>query len=167
VVLPGLGPVRIASAGQRFLARLLDVVLYIVVYGVLIAIGVGGLVSNTTTTVDRFGNQTTTTSNGSIAAFYLLIVLGAIIGFLYEWLFIAYKGQTLGKMAMGVKVVRADDGQLPGLGKGFIRQIIPALAFAVCSLLGLLVYLSIFFDNTKRLQGWHDKAAGDFVITVK
>ena len=165
----GVGPggAKLATAGQRFLARLVDAIVYVVVYGVLIGIGGVSLASSSTTTVDANGITHTTTSGGGVAAFYGLIFLGSVLGFLYEWLFIAFKGQTLGKMALGVKVVRADNGQVPGLGKAFIRQIVPAVGSAICGLLGLLVFLSIFFDGTKRLQGWHDKAAGDFVISLK
>ena len=69
--------------------------------------------------------------------------------------------------AMGVKVVRADNGQVPGWGSSFIRWIIPTVAGFVCSLLTLLVYISPFFDGTHRNQGWHDKAASTFVIRTR
>ena len=29
------------------------------------------------------------------------------------------------------------------------------------------MYISVFFDNTGRNQTWYDKAAGDFVISLK
>jgi hypothetical protein len=32
---------------------------------------------------------------------------------------------------------------------------------------GVIVYLSPIFDNSRRMQGWHDKAAGDLVIVAR
>jgi uncharacterized RDD family membrane protein YckC len=77
---------------------------------------------------------------------------------------IAVRGATLGKMAAGVRVIRADNGQVPGWGSSFVRWIIPTVANFFCGLLALLIYMSGLFDNTHRNQGWHDKAAGTFVI---
>jgi len=37
----------------------------------------------------------------------------------------------------------------------------------VCGIGALLVYLSPFFDNTMRFQGWHDKFAETVVISTK
>ena len=80
---------------------------------------------------------------------------------------IALKGQTLGKMATSIKVVRADNGLVPGWGKSIGRWIIPAaLGFIpfVGWILALLVYLSLTWDKAR--QGWHDKAVKTLVIKV-
>jgi uncharacterized RDD family membrane protein YckC len=46
---------------------------------------------------------------------------------------LALRGQTLGKMAVGVRVVRARDGRNPGLWRAVIlRQLVPALVLWVC-----------------------------------
>jgi hypothetical protein len=37
----------------------------------------------------------------------------------------------------------------------------------ICGLVTLLVYISPFFDNTGRNQGWHDKVAKTFVINSR
>jgi len=42
-------------------------------------------------------------------------VFTIFLPWLYYWLFIGLKGQTLGKMAVGIKVVNAE-GYMPGLG---------------------------------------------------
>ncbi len=163
----GLGMVKVATVGQRFLARLIDAVVYIVIFAILGGLGVASLASSTHRTCDSTGYCYDETSGAGVGGFFLALGAVVLVGFLYEWLFIAFKGQTLGKMAMGVKVVREDTGQVPGLGKSFIRQIIPAVASGLCSLVGLLVYLSVFFDNSGRRQTWYDKAAGDQVISLK
>jgi uncharacterized RDD family membrane protein YckC len=167
VQIAGLGTVKVATVGQRFLARLIDAVVYLVIFAILGGLGVASLASSTHRTCDTTGYCYNQTSGAGVGGFFLALGAVVLVGFLYEWLFIAFKGQTLGKMAMGVKVVREDTGQVPGLGKSFIRQIIPAVASGVCSLLGLLVYLSVFFDNSGRSQTWYDKAAGDQVISLK
>jgi hypothetical protein len=41
---------------------------------------------------------------------------------------------------------------------------IPFLGGLFCYIGALIVYLSPLFDNSGRLQGWHDKAANDVVI---
>lgn len=166
VQLAGLGTVKVAGVGQRFLARLIDSAIYVVVAIIMFAIGLGSIASNTHQVCDFNGCRDETTSGG-VGGFFAAIAVLILFTFLYEWLLIGLKGQTLGKMAMGVKVVRADNGQVPGLGKSFVRQLIPAAASALCSLLGLLMYISVFFDNTGRNQTWYDKAAGDFVISLK
>jgi hypothetical protein len=48
-----------------------------------------------------------------------------------------------------------------------VRPLIPFVASLFCSLLALAVYSSPLFDNSGRLQGWHDKAANDLVIKVR
>jgi uncharacterized RDD family membrane protein YckC len=87
-----------------------------------------------------------------------------LLGIVYEVVLIAVRGATIGKSVAGVKVVRGEEGALPGFGPSFIRWVIPAVAGAVFSLLQLLIYISPFFDSSGRRQGWHDKAAHTFVI---
>ena len=65
------------------------------------------------------------------------------------------------------KVVREQDGGLPGWGQSALRWLIPQVAGLVCGLVTLLVYLSPFFDNTGRQQGWHDKVAKTLVVNSK
>jgi uncharacterized RDD family membrane protein YckC len=163
VEIPGRGVVKIATIGQRFLARLVDAVLYIVVGIILFAVGVASITSSTTTDADGVRH----TTNAGFFGFFVVIAIGTIAGLLYEWLFIAFKGATLGKMALGLRVVAQDGSPQMGLGKALIRQLIPAAAGFFCFLLEILVYLSPLFDGTGRMQGWHDKAATDLVISLK
>ena len=99
----------------------------------------------------------------------------AAMGAVYEIAFIALKGQTPGKMAARIKVVRANDlfqpewGRPPTWGSSFGRWAVPfALGLPawfvpyVGEALVLLCYLSLTWDRDR--QGWHDKAAGTFVV---
>ena len=102
-----------------------------------------------------------------------MLVFGTLIMTLlvipYEVLMIALWGQTLGKMAVGVKVVRSDNGDVPGFGKSAARYAIifalglPGLLIPFSGLvLQIICYLSILWRRHR--QGWHDSAAGTFVI---
>jgi uncharacterized RDD family membrane protein YckC len=76
-------------------------------------------------------------------------------------------GATLGKFALGIKVVNQNTGATIGLGRSFVRAVIPFLGGFFCYVGALLVYLSPLFDRSGRLQGWHDKAAGDLVVSAR
>ncbi|GAA4403818.1 RDD family protein [Tsukamurella soli] len=166
VAVPGLGTVRVASFGQRFLARLIDSVVYVVVYGICFGVGVGALVSSASAcTTDPTSGDTNCSGGGiGIAGFFVCLLVAGLFGLLYEWLMIALVGATVGKMALRLKVVNQSTGQPIGLGQAFIRQLIPYLGSILCGVGQLLVLLSPLMDNSGRMQGWHDKAANDLVI---
>ncbi len=83
------------------------------------------------------------------------------IPWLYYWLFTGLKGQTLGKMAVGIKVVNAA-GSVPGLGRAALREIPGKIASSIVIYLG---FLWIIWDGRK--QGWHDKIAKTRVLRVE
>ena len=93
------------------------------------------------------------------------LLLLPLVGTLYEVPLNAVRGQTLGKMALKVKVVRLDNGFAPGWRKSMGRTIIP-MAAALIPLAGwigtLLVYSSLLWND--RRQGWHDRAVKTLVI---
>jgi uncharacterized RDD family membrane protein YckC len=89
------------------------------------------------------------------------VVVIEVISLVYEVSLIATRGQTLGKMAMGIKVVAREDGRNPGWGKAGLRWLLPTVAGFV--LFGsLIVYLWVLWDPKR--QGLHDKVAGTLVI---
>ena len=151
---------ELAGAGSRLLARIVDALIFVVpVMIVVIA----------TYDFDENSDE----SAGAPLGFTLLIVG---IGLIYEVWMIAAKGQTLGKMAARIKVIRVDNGGLPGWNTSFNRWILPGF-FGVMSaffqplgsaffqplgLVSLLVYLSLLWD--KQRQGWHDKVAKTLVV---
>jgi uncharacterized RDD family membrane protein YckC len=81
-----------------------------------------------------------------------------VTGFVYGVLFIGLKGQTPGKIALGIKVVNAQ-GEVPGIGRAALREIVGKIASAIVFLLG---FFWIGWDRRKR--GWHDHIAGTFVV---
>ncbi len=164
VNIPGFGAVEVASVGQRVLARLIDGVLNGVVYLILSAVGVTELVTSTQTVTDASGNTTAVPSGAGWAGYFATMAIIGVIGFLYEWLMVGLVGGTLGKLAMKIKVVNENTGQVLGLGGSFVRWIIPVAGYFVCGIGMLVVFLSVLFDNSGRHQGWHDKMAHDLVI---
>lgn len=92
----------------------------------------------------------------------LMIFVSWLMGVLYSWLMIGLNGgRTLGKMAMGTKVVN-EDGRSPSLLTAFVREVIGKFVSAIVLGLG---YIWILFDP--KFQGWHDKIAGTYVIRVE
>lgn len=84
-----------------------------------------------------------------------------IVFWLYHWLFIGLKGQTLGKMAVGIKVINAA-GSVPGLGRAALREIPGKILSAIAIFLG---FLWVAWDRQK--QGWHDKIASTYVVKAR
>ncbi|MFD8697442.1 RDD family protein [Kitasatospora purpeofusca] len=171
-----LGTVKLATMGQRFLARLIDGLAVGAIIALVMALGLAGTLGIVKDTDDcskyAYGSssysdclqQQTDAASGVFATMMIMIAVLAVFNLLYEWLLVSFAGATLGKMAMGLRVVKESTGQNPGLGGGFIRFIIPIVGAFLCYIGALLVYLSPFFDNSGKLQGWHDRAAGTLVI---
>ena len=101
-------------------------------------------------------------------------VIQAVIVLVYYVGLTTLLGQTLGKMAMGIKVVNAD-GEKPSAGPVLIRETIVRVLGTILSVvlgpaiggpIGVLVFIIaivwILFDD--RRQGLHDKAAKTFVV---
>jgi uncharacterized RDD family membrane protein YckC len=69
-------------------------------------------------------------------------------------------GQTVGKRALGLRVVSIDTGGSIGYGRAFIRywgRLVSLLVFG-------LGYLWMLWDREK--QCWHDKFARDLVVPI-
>ena len=75
----------------------------------------------------------------------------------YEAVFLRYQGATLGKMALGLKVVRSDGGPL-GWGISVGRYFM----YIVSGIILLIGYIMAGFDDEKRAL--HDRVCGTRVI---
>ncbi len=87
--------------------------------------------------------------------------ISVFLGWVYAVLFIGLRGQTLGKMALGIKVVDAN-GDVPGIGRAALREIVGKFVSAIVIMLG---YLWVGWDPQKR--AWHDHIAGTYVVRSK
>jgi len=134
------GP-RPGNVGLRMLGFLLDAVLFygVVLGGVWLGITING--SN---------------SGGLIPTVMLIVAVAYLLGLA---LVVGRTGQSLGLLAVGLKVVRADSVRAPGfgsaLGRGALLLLSPFAVWLVVLIITTLV------DPSRR--GMHDKAAGTFV----
>lgn len=87
-----------------------------------------------------------------------LAFLSIVIDLAYVVLFIGLKGQTPGKMALGIQVVD-QRGNVPGIGRAALREIVGKLISLIVIFLG---FLWIGWDKQKR--GWHDHIGGTYVV---
>jgi predicted Zn finger-like uncharacterized protein len=78
----------------------------------------------------------------------------------YYVFFTGYNGQTPGKMALRIQVVRCD-GTPMSYGRAFLREIVGKFVSSIILGIG---YLMVAFDRDK--QGLHDKIAGTYVIKL-
>ncbi len=81
-----------------------------------------------------------------------------VIALVYAVLFIGLKGQTPGKMAMGIQVVD-ERGQVPGIARAVLREVVGKFISALPIYLG---YFWVGWDRRKR--GWHDYIGRTYVI---
>lgn len=175
VEIPGRGAVKLASIGQRALGRILDYVLICIVEGIVIAIITAILVSSaaSASATAQDGSSDGAAAGlaaGGVGGAFLLGLLFVLVIYAYETVCIGVWGQTLGKKIAGVKVVKAVNGNNPGIGWGLVRYLIPGLCGLVPFvgfILPLVCFLSATFDGQGRRQGWHDKVAGTLVISTK
>ena len=130
--------------GRRILATIVDVIVFSVIFWVLALL---------------FGS---TTAEGGSVAFSLGglgTLLYLVVVFAYYTLLEGYLGQTLGKMLLGIKVVREDNGGVPGLGAAALRtllRIIDGILFYT------VAYVSVLATQKNRRLG--DMAANTLVV---
>ena len=145
---------ELAEPSARLNAKIIDLL-------ILVAVIVGGVIVVLVALVaERSGVGVGLVEGVFLAA--LLIVLASL---LYDPLFIAVRGQTVGKKATGIRVVRADNGELPTLGRSFARWALPGALLAIPGagyVLASLCFSSLLRDASRR--GWHDKVAGTVVV---
>ncbi|MFV2174289.1 RDD family protein [Actinomadura sp. LOL_016] len=89
-------------------------------------------------------------------------LIGIIVGFLYFWLMHAKWGQTLGKMLLRIRVVRADDGGPVVTSQAAARSAFYSVLGGVCGCVGFIDVLWILWDP--RRQALHDKIARTVVV---
>jgi uncharacterized RDD family membrane protein YckC len=137
-----------AGIGQRFAAQFVDGLVTGVPTFILVMVMLFSTIST--------GAKRPPTFNPFVNFWFFLPVVAAVI---YEALFLARRGQTLGKMALKVKVVR-QDGTAISAGQAWGR----AVTRAVLGVFYLLIidYLAAFF--TKEKTTLHDMIARTRVV---
>ncbi len=145
-------PVLLATPGARLGARVID---FEIIWTIWWIVFVGILSSLDEPHIEDLGL-------GILSILTLSPLIGGII---YEVVMIAVRGQTLGKMAVGIKVVRDGTGANPGMAKSLGRWALPSLILLIPFigwLVSLLCYISLTWRKDRK--GWHDSAAGTLVV---
>lgn len=121
-----------ASFGRRLVAYLIDVTIIGILSGIVYAIS------------KPLGN-----------------VAGILVYLVYFTFFDgSARGQTVGMMALGIRVIDFRSGEPIGFGRGFIRWLGRVVSTIPC----FLGYFWSIWDKEK--QGWHDKIATTVVVPV-
>ena len=90
-----------------------------------------------------------------------LYAISTVIGWAYGTILEGGpRGQTVGKMALGIRVIDFNAGGSIGYGRALVRQLVKI----VSGLVILLGYLWMLWDREN--QCWHDKAANDVVVPL-
>jgi uncharacterized RDD family membrane protein YckC len=143
-----------AEIGLRVLARVVDLMIFFVGFGVVVTLTGSGAPAA------EPGGSTELTP----AEWAGLLALVAVYG-VYEIACVARWGQTLGKKLARVRVVSATTLRAPGLGRATLRWFVQLLAWATC--IGApILYLSPLWDPARRGRGWHDLSAGTVVVAA-
>ena len=158
------GPV--ADFGKRVLANLIDVAITLVG---LIPMVIGGAMliaaAPSDVTYDQFGNATTTGGDSGLAvAGGLVMALGALVSFgiwLWNRVFrMGRTGQSVGKKAIGLKLIDEKAGRPIGAGMSFVRELVSGIVNQVF----YLSYLWMLWDTDKQTLA--DKAVNSTVVVV-
>lgn len=90
-------------------------------------------------------------------------VLGLAIGLhlIYHVVLLGGCGQTVGRMALGIAVVRRDGGGVPGYGRAALRSVGNAIVMLT---LGLAALLTLFFGGGRDMA---DLVSGTRVVRVR
>lgn len=97
-------------------------------------------------------------SSGEPLPIHLLNFIFMAIPVAYYWYFWTQKdGQTPGKFALGIRVIRAN-----GMPMKDVDAIIRAIGYHVSAMLFGLGFIWALFD--KKNQTWHDKIARTYVV---
>jgi uncharacterized RDD family membrane protein YckC len=156
--LPPHGPGSLADAGQRFLARLIDFLIFLPFYAGILIINFIDL------DFDRITDQDFDVFSGPFDFFPFGPPFYWVVVAIYEVVLVALRGQTVGKMALGTKVVREGSNDTPGWGTSLLRWLSSAVIGAI-PLIGLLDVLWLLWD--KHRQCLHDKIAKTLVIRLR
>lgn len=137
-----------AGFGRRFVAWLIDYIIMVIIYLIL------SIPNLLLSGIDP---------NSVIRPILALIqpIFQWIISIVYVVYFIGSRGQTPGKMAVGIKVVKIDTHTSPGYINAFLREVVGKI---ISSLVICLGFFWMLWDKNK--QTWHDKIANTIVIKL-
>lgn len=148
-----------ADFGKRLVAGLIDsVIIGLAAFAIRVPfIFITGFSLGTSSSLNGYNPQNPMTP--IFSAIQQLITVGVSLS--YPIYFIGRRGQTPGKMAMKIKVLRIDQKEPPGYMTAFVREVVGKFLSSVVLCLG---YFWMLWDDKK--QTWHDKIAKTVVMGV-
>jgi len=161
---------NLASPGARMGGRLID----FIIIGILSIILVFPLITNAIDEIDRLGPNPTDRQVERVITDLVednigrLLAVGAVAVF-WDFLWVALAGGTPGKLMLGMRVARADNGaHPPGFGKAALRALnrvagfIPFLGGLAVLIAAIASLIMLFTDDEHRTV--MDRIAGTVVI---
>jgi uncharacterized RDD family membrane protein YckC len=149
---------------KRLLAIILDgFVLAIPIFIVFAIIGAALGPSDSTSTTT---NTQPAAAGAVIGGLFFFFIVALIPGVIYYGLMNGSKrGQTVGKMALGIAVRDARTGGPIGVGRGMGRFLMMQLFYILLLIPYILDNLSPLWDA--RRQAWHDKVVSSVVVETR
>lgn len=148
------GQINLADPWMRLGARIIDAVIGFVIFG-SIAVAIVG--------PDDFNRF----SGFNFGVLLILVILGAA----YEVGMVAWKGGTIGKLALGLRVVNQSDRNYPPTLQAAVLRWLPGLVgnlgvigSLASIVIAVLSIIWIFTDDYRRTV--HDRIASTYVIKV-
>ncbi|MFE3647533.1 RDD family protein [Streptomyces sp. NPDC059152] len=151
--LAGMPP--LANRGKRLVARIIDAI----IIGVPVTLIMNAIVG----WVDYFSTSSVETSKqATVSGVTMLAYL------IYEGLMLTSRGQTLGKMAMRIRVAMLSDGAIPTPQAGWTRAAVYTLPEIVpcCGFIFWLINVLWCTWDKPYQQCLHDKAARTVVVAT-
>jgi len=136
----------LAGIGSRITAFIIDLVLIFGIATLTLGVGLFFTGAGFSVSPERFMNVL-------IPIYFILLFLGSTYFVFLE----GFAGKTVGKMIVGIKIIR-DDGESMRLWEAFVRW----LGYFVSAFFIFIGFIWAIFDS--KSQAWHDKFAGTYVV---
>jgi uncharacterized RDD family membrane protein YckC len=143
----------LAEPGRRIAARLIDIAIFVGIAIVMSVIALAIVWDGDSFDQDEYVDLT--------------LPLNALVA-VYEIAFIAWRGATPGKMAMGIEVVKQDGTSPPGLATSALRYVlgavglIPGVGVLIALVLFVVSFVFLFTDERRRTL--NDRVASTYVV---
>ncbi|MER7027216.1 MULTISPECIES: RDD family protein [Streptomyces] len=151
--LAGMPP--LAGRGRRLVARIIDAIIIGVPMSLIMSSIVGWVDYTSTSNAE-------TSKQATVSGVTMLVYL------VYEGLMLTHRGQTVGKMAMKIRVAMLTNGSVPTTQAGWVRAAVYTLPEIVpcCGFIFWLINVLWCTWDKPYQQCLHDKAAKTVVVSA-
>jgi uncharacterized RDD family membrane protein YckC len=147
---------------KRLIAIIIDTLILGLAFFVIVLV-IAAAVHNTNSTTTNTQPATGRSLLGAYVALSLIVSIPSAI--YYAIMNGSRRGQTVGKMALGIAVRDAQTGQPIGFWRALGRNLITVVFHALLYVPYILDSLAPLWDG--RRQAWHDKVAHSVVVDLK